>query len=221
MNEQLTLARRLPEPAAPVKRPWLVAVLAIGALASLGAAIYGLTGLSAAIAERPQTIVQGAEYLGEALEAAPWTELGEGGPVIWALAPARCRECRAFFTHDLPSLERLGVRVRLIVAAPRDENDAGVLAWTAQAAQARGAGQLAPLLGGQSLPPAPRADPAEVEGYLEWGRATHDRLAGIVELNGLDMETPTLFWQRGEEWRADIGRDPFAAAHVRRELARN
>jgi len=213
-------ARRRPEAGAPVRKPWLVVLMVALCFAAAAGAIIGLAGLSRTLESRPIVIVQGADALQSVLSQAPWAgppvvEPGQG--TVWALAPIDCADCPRFFDDILPSIEADGAAVRLILYAPRGEADAAALARVAVWAQARDASLLAQLRGDGVAAP-PEADPAAIEGYVEWGRAAHDRIAGIVALNGTEMKTPALFWRRGPEWRALIGAGPNASDHVRREL---
>ncbi|MGE0827812.1 MAG: hypothetical protein AB7O04_00475 [Hyphomonadaceae bacterium] len=206
-------------PMSPVKRPWLVALLAVLCTAAAGAAIIGLAGVSYMLRLRPQTLLYETASLGEALDESPWIETGGAGPIVWAVLPPRCPQCANFFHRDLPALEADGLRVRVILYAPRDERDARLAAWVAEAARVRRADQLAWLKADADMPAVQGRDAAEREGYLEWGRAARDRLAAIIAANGATMEAPVLFWRRGPEWRVDLGPDHLRAAHARRELA--
>ncbi|MGE0044738.1 MAG: hypothetical protein AB7J28_02820 [Hyphomonadaceae bacterium] len=203
---------------AAVKRPGVLAALALAAFLAAAAAIGGLAQLAAVRAAGPVTVASGPGALADALEDAPWIETGGDGPVVWAVASAQCPGCGAFFTEELEALEEEGFRVRVIVVSPRDERSALRAAWIAQLAEIRTPEALAPLTEGRALP-APRAgDAAAREGHLEWTRASYDRIAAIVARNERRMALPALFWRRGADWRALIG-GAHAHEHARRELA--
>jgi hypothetical protein len=202
-----------------IRRPWLMAIMAAAALASAGLAVAGLSGLATSLRSEPITIAVADEELADALQDAPWVEAGGRGPVVWAVSAAACDACAAFHQADLPALEAEGLRVRVIMVSPRQGRDAALEAWTAAFAQNRDPAMLAPLSAGRAPPRVPPDDPAEIEGHLEWGRSSYDRVAAIVERNGGRMRLPALFWRRGPEWRAAVGRDAHLAAYVLRELA--
>src|SRR5262249_55054486 len=103
--------------------------------------------------------------------------------------------------------------------SPREGRHPRLDAWTAAFAENRNIALLAPLRARRPIPEQPTDDPAIVEGYLEWGRASYDRVATIVARNGGTMRTPALFWRRGPEWRAAIGKDGGLADRALRELA--
>lgn len=211
---------RPPDVSARVRRPALLALLAALTGVAAAAAIVGLVRVSRTIERAPLVIVRAADELAPALDAAPWA--GEEadtaeGPLVWALAPLACNTCGAFYDRVLPQLEQSGASVRLIVYAPRDERDPAVLARAALWAQARDPGLLSALRG-EGAPRPLDSDPAAVEGFVEWGRASHDRIARILRLNGADMATPALFWRAGPEWRASLGNPPHTADYVRRDF---
>jgi hypothetical protein len=211
---------RPPEPSARVRRPTLLVLLAALTLAAAAAAVVGLAQMARTLEQAPIVVARAGEELAPALEAAPWAgEEGDApqGRIVWALAPLACGRCADFYDNVLPSLARAGASVRLIVYAPRAERDSAALARAAHWAQARDAALLETLRG-EAAPRPPDAAPAAIEGFVEWGRASHDRIAGILRLNGADLATPALFWQVGGEWRASLGNHPYSADYVRRDL---
>lgn len=201
-----------------VRRPGLLGAMAALALAAAAMAGLGLVGLAASLRAEPVTLAIADEDLGEVLAQAPWAESGGEGQVVWAVASAVCRDCKDFLGHDLAALEAEGLRVRLIMVSPREGRHPSLDAWTAAFAETRDPSLLAPLRARRVVPAQPPDDPAVVEGYLEWGRASHDRIAAIVARNGGEMRLPALFWRRGPEWRAAIGRNGAIADRALREL---
>jgi hypothetical protein len=198
------------EPPTEVRRPWLVSVLGAFAFVAALGAVTGLGGLSAALQERPVTLAAESDLLEAALQEAPWDELGGDGPVVWAVAPVRCGECAPFFEKDLPALAAQGLRVRLIVIEPRSANP------PRKEEAARAAPEFIRV---RALDPTPSLfAAAEPEGRLEWARASYDRIAAIMAVNGAPMELPCLIWRRGSEWRAAFARAGRGAEHARQEL---
>jgi hypothetical protein len=202
-----------------VRRPWLLALVAAAAMASAGLTMAGLVGLAGSLRAEPATVAIADEQLSDALNDAPWVDAGGQGPVVWVVAAARCDGCAQFHQQDLPRLEAAGLRVRIIMVSRREDRHPELDAWTAAFAEARDPTMLVPLKAARALPQPPPDDPAEVEGNLEWGRASYDRIAAIVARNGGRMRMPALFWRRGAEWRAAIGRDAHLADRVLLELA--
>ncbi|MBL8551731.1 MAG: hypothetical protein JNJ73_17215 [Hyphomonadaceae bacterium] len=206
-------------PSAEVRRPWLVALMGAAALAAAGLAMAGLVGLAMSLRAEPVTVVIADEELGPALAEAPWAESGGEGPVVWVVASGQCDGCADLLGRDLAQLEAEGLRVRLILVSPREGRHPRLDAWTAAFAETRDPSLLAPLRAHRPVPEVPRDDPAIIEGYLEWGRASYDRIAAIVARNGATLRAPSLFWRRGAEWRLAVGTDGAAADRALRELA--
>jgi hypothetical protein len=217
-----------------VKRPRLLAavVAGVGSLAAMAA--MGLADLRAYLSASPTVVAVGASQLQAALQDAPaLVDNPIDSPTAWLLTSPRCEECRRFENRDLARLQAMGVKVNVIVVAPRGapgvtDADRTLVAnlalkreWSVFKACMASAPSLAPKIFEVNSACAQNAvgDEAVVDGYLEWGRASHDRISAVLAANGADMKLPALFWRRGVEWRALVGEDPRAVEHVARDLA--
>jgi hypothetical protein len=217
-----------------VKRPRLLAgvVAAVGSLVAMAA--IGFADLRDYLGASPTVVAVGASQLQAALQDAPaLVDNPNDSPTVWLLTSPRCEECRRFENRDLARLQAMGVKVNVIVVAPRDAPgvtaaDRSLVAnlalkreWSVFKACMATAPSLAPKVFEVNAGCAVNAvgDEAVVDGYLEWGRASHDRISAVLAANGADMKLPALFWRRGVEWRALVGEDPRAVEHVARDLA--
>jgi hypothetical protein len=174
-------------------------------------AVGGLGGMASALEEQPVTLAAEADLLEAALQEAPWIERGGEGPVIWAVAPLRCQRCAPFFERDLPALRAQGLRVRLILIAPRSG---------AVQPEPAGAPKVVRIRHGGPPMFAAAQDPIGASARDEdWARASLDRITAILAANGASMEMPCLIWRRGFEWRAAFARPGRSADYALQELA--
>jgi hypothetical protein len=206
------------EATVPVRqRKLLLAAIGVTGGAALLMA-FGLWDLGLRRANAPSVVAVEKSVLADALEDAPWISSGKEGPVLWVVTAPDCSRCRVFEKQVLPALIDKGVEARVIVVSPRDkpapEADAQAVAavakrrdWVAlQAWMASGKRNGDPL------------NAADADGYLEWGRASYDRISRALSRNGLDLAAPTVLWRVGPEWRASVKPDGRAIARMRDDL---
>jgi hypothetical protein len=200
--------------AARIARPallWLVSVIAFGGAALAGA---GLVGLHGARLAGPVTLVSETERLEDALADGPWTGSDPNGPIVWAFVRPACDNCGDFSAASLAALADEDMELRVVVVAGREDasGPAATLAemrdWSIFEDWANGA-----------TPEVASRDPAAQEGYREWGRASWDRVAAILRLNGVDPRPPLLIWRRGPEWRVLVGTRAATLDALRRDMA--
>jgi hypothetical protein len=204
---------------APVQRQsMLFAAVGLTAAAALCMAV-GLWDLGQRQTTAPKVVAVEKAVLSDALNDAPWISSGGEGPVVWLVTAADCPACRRFEKQVLPGLLDKGVQARVILVAPREHEvappDAQVIAavakqrdWvTLQAWMTSGKPDQSPI------------GAADREGYLEWGRASYDRLAVTLKRNGMDLAVPALFWRVGPEWRASVKPDGRTLAFLRDDVA--
>lgn len=191
------------------------------ALALAAAATIGLTALAQAALfglERAQTasgaLPIGAYALEDALTRAPSVALAEGERAVWIVSGVDCPACR---TLERRAAERLGggaYAIRLVLAAPRDAAlepaeaiglaalaRRGTGAWEDCVDDARGLAFVSDVRCQRHI----SSDPAEIEGYLEWGRASYDRIADVLSANGVTLEPPAVIWRDEAGWQVTMG----------------
>jgi len=217
-----------------VKRPRLLATVVAGVWCLAAMAAISFADLRAYLGASPTVVAVGAAQLQAALQDAP--SLADNpldSPNVWLLTSPSCQDCRRFEERDLPRLQGLGVKVNVIVVAPRDapnvtKEERDLVAnlalrrdWSVfKACMATAAGETPKVFEVNSAcAKTGIQDAAVVDGYIEWGRASHDRISAVLAANGEDLKLPALFWRRGVEWRAVVGQDPHAVEHVARDLA--
>ncbi len=199
-----------------IGNPGLAAFIVAATVAAGLFLAAGFAELGARRAAAPVVLAVEKAALEEALNEAPWISSGEGAPILWVLSEPGCAPCRRLETEILPKLVDRGVQARVIVAAPRAKqaDEAGAVAALAQA---RDWLALTAWTAGRAVPGARALEPAAEEGYLEWGRASRDRLSNAVGRNGLTLRTPALFWRDGPEWRALMAPDARGLALLQAE----
>jgi hypothetical protein len=216
-----------------VKRPRLLSAVVAGVAALASFAAMGLADLRGYLSAAPTVVAVGANQLQAALQDAPALADDEtDSPTVWLMTSPRCQACRKFENRDLQKLQAMGIKVNVIVVAPRDapdvtDADRSLVAnlalkrdWSVFKACMATAPSLAPKVFEVDAACAGNVGDADaIDGYLEWGRASHDRINEVLAANGADLKLPALFWRRGVEWRALVGEDPHAAEHVARDLA--
>jgi hypothetical protein len=168
----------------------------------------------------PAILVAGADDLTDALADAPLLGGDRDGPKVWVIADSDCPLCQPLFRETLPDLRDRGfdVRVMLVSRAADQARDAAFVAvlaknrewqafetWAFDSAVTEGT----PGLSG----------PEEVEGYLEWGRASLARVEAVLKDNDLTLKLPIVIWRRGPEWRVAPALAPQTFERARRDLA--
>ena len=204
---------------AVVTRPLVfVAVLALAVAAFAGAA-WSLW--------RAQTDAAGwtvvavdRDLLPDALADGPFVS-SEGRGEVWIVTTPDCAACAALETRAAADLAGQGVGVRVMMLAPRDTDlDDATLARVAGVAARRD--WLAYRACFPKAQPACEAAPLDAEaidGYLEWGRASQDRLGAVVAANDAPVRFPLVFWRAGREWRLATGADAADLRQIARDVA--
>jgi hypothetical protein len=217
-----------------VKRPRLLAAVVAGVWSLAATAAISFADLRAYLGASPTVVAVGAAQLQAALQDAPsLADNPVDNPNVWLLTSPGCQDCRRFEDRDLPRLQAMGVKVNVIVVAPRDatnvtKEERDLVAnlalrreWSVFKACMATSPSAAPKVFEVNSACARTGiqDAAVVDGYIEWGRASHERIGAVLAANGEDLKLPALFWRRGVEWRAVVGQDPHALEHVARDLA--
>jgi hypothetical protein len=196
----------------------LFAAIGLTAAAALCMAV-GLWDLGQRRNTAPKVVAVEKAVLADALNDAPWISSGGEGPVVWLVTAADCPACRRFEKQVLPGLLDKGVQARVILVAPREHEvappDAQVIAAVAK--QRNWVALQAWMTSGK--PDDSIIGQADRDGYLEWGRASYDRLAITMKRNGVDLAVPALFWRAGPEWRASVKPDGRTLAFLRDDVA--
>lgn len=203
----------------PVRRQsMLYAAVGLTAAAALCMAV-GLWDLGQRQTTAPKVVAVEKAVLADALNDAPWITSGGEGPVVWLVTATDCQACRSFEKQVLPGLLDRGVQARVILVAPREREvaqpDAEVIA---AAAKTRDWVALQAWMT-SGKPGEGAIGPADREGYLEWGRASYDRLAVTMKRNGINLAVPALFWRVGPEWRASVRPDGRTLAFLRDDVS--
>jgi hypothetical protein len=181
---------------------------------------FGLYDLGQRRAAAPAVVAVEKTNLAEALDDAPYVSSRGDGPVLWLVTAPDCAPCRAFERKVLPGLLDRGVEVRVILAAPREARiDAGEAQWIAAVARRREWVSLHKWMTGGAAQADVSLEAPAAEGYLEWGRASFERIDGALHENGLALAAPALFWRVGPEWRASVKPDERAIKFLRDDLA--
>jgi hypothetical protein len=196
----------------------LAAVLGLTALATACLA-WGLWDLAQRRAAAPSVVAVDKATLADALSDAPWISSGGNGPVVWLVTAPDCAPCRTFERRALPDLLDRGVEARVILVAPRVGADFGDARQVAALARRRDWVALHTWMAGGGDRTGAALEAAATEGYLEWGRASYDRITQAVERNGLKMAVPAVFWRAGPEWRASVRPDERAIRFLHEDLA--
>jgi hypothetical protein len=199
-----------------VERPvllWLASLVAFGAA---GVAVLGLSGQYAARLAGPVTLVSDTEEIADALSDSPWTGSEANGPIVWAFMQPDCAACGKLDAAAVASLADENMEIRMIVVAPRGAAEPDIS--TAALAESRDWSELEQWAAGAAITPQ-TPDAAARDGYIEWGRASWDRVAAILRDNGVDPKIPLLIWRRGPEWRVLVGGRAVTLDAVRRDMA--
>jgi hypothetical protein len=204
-----------------VKR-WPMLGLAGGLLAAASLCLaFGLYDLGQRRVAAPAVVAVEKSSLSEALADAPFVSSNGQGPVLWLVTAPDCAPCRAFERKVLPGLLDRGVEARVILVAPREARiDAGEAQWIAAVARRREWVSLHKwMTGGAAAGTDIPLEPSAAEGYLEWGRASFERIDSALHQNGLALAAPSVFWRVGPEWRASVKPDERAIKFLRDDLA--
>ncbi len=199
----------------------LVTAVAFGAAALAGA---GLMGMQAARMAGPVTLVSATEEIADALTDSPWAGSEGNGPIVWAFTRPACGDCGKLDPASVAALAEEEMEIRMVVVAPRGAGDAeaaaapsAMHAAAASLAQSRDWAEMQRWSAGEA-PIAFSGDRQSVDGYVEWGRASYDRVAAILRDNGVDPKLPLLIWRRGPEWRVLVGGRAVTLDAVRRDM---
>ena len=219
------MSETFPHPSPRVRRPallWLVSAIAFAAAALAGA---GLVSMHAARLAGPVTLVSDTEEIADALSDSPWAGSPANGPIVWAFTRPDCRDCGKLDAASLAALADEEMEIRMVVVAPRGVGDAGadapptlMHAAAASLAENRDWAEMQRWSAGETPIPF-TGDRASADGYVEWGRASFDRIAAILRDNGVDPKLPLLIWRRGPEWRVLVGGRAVTLDALRRDMA--
>lgn len=204
-------ARRVQHPAL------LGLVLALTALAGLGA-VSGLVGLHAARLAGPVPLITQTEEVADALGDSPWVGSDATGPVVWAFVKSDTACCGSLTPARLVALSDENMELRIVVVAPRTGAGDTAKASAATLAVSRDWADLRRWADGAATT-GRAADPAETEGYVEWGRASYDRVAALLRRNGVEPRLPLVIWRAGPEWRVLVSGPGARIDSIRRDMA--
>ncbi len=174
----------------------------------------------------PHTVRVDADALAAVLHQAPWVSPGGTGPVLYKVGYRSCPDCIAWDRSVLPGLLAAGVQTRILLYARRQGATALERAMAAALACGRDWQMYERWTGDveaayahrYGVPPEPQAG-TRLGACLEQGRQARDRIEQILAENGLNMETPALFWQDSKgAWRAFMGNNARVNRRIRREL---
>ncbi len=199
-----------------VERPallWLASVIAFGAAAMAG---LGLWSRHAERLAGPVTLVSETDQIADALSDSPWAGSESNGPIVWAFTRPDCDDCGQLDAAAIAALAEEDMEIRMVVVAPRTDADGDAAA--AALAESRDWAALQRWAEGDAIAPQTTDDAAR-DGYIEWGRASWDRVAAILRENDLDPRMPLLIWRRGPEWRVLIGGRAVTLDAVRSDMA--
>ena len=192
--------------------------IAFGGALAAGA---GLMGLRDARLAGPVSLVTATEDVADALSDAPWIGSESNGPVVWAFTRPDC-DCGKLTPAAVAALADEEMEIRVVVVAPRPANATAPPpasnVTVATLAENRDWAALQHWAVGAPVTAA-SSDPAATDGYVEWGRASYDRIAAILRENGVDPKLPLLIWRRGPEWRVLVGSHAATLDAVRHDMA--
>lgn len=145
----------------------------------------------------------------------------EGPAQVWIVSTPDCPACAALEARVAADLVGQGVGVRLMMLAPRDvvADDAMMARVATVAARRDWLTYQACFPTAQAACDAGALDAAAIDGYLEWGRATQDRIAAVVSANEAPLRFPMVFWRAGREWRLATGADAADLRQIARDVA--
>jgi hypothetical protein len=159
------------------------------------------------------------------LQEAAWVSLNAqpDAPTLWVVVEADCGPCQAVLAGPLQRAERRAVDLRLVLVGRSDSPLAPLVAAIARDRSAavyvdwRAAG-FSPSFADAPAPPTTPDAHADMEGYVELGRAVSERLGTIATRNEVTLGPLALFWRMGPEWRCAPDADAAAVALALREL---
>jgi hypothetical protein len=138
------------------------------------------------------------------------------GDPVWLIAHVGCEGCDAATAQALERLAQAGLDAQILFAPDAYPAPSETAALVAVVARTGEAGHFETWRQGRPLPPLV-TDPAEAEGYGELARQSAERVAAVLEANGLDAPMPVLIWRDEGAWRALPAGRPAAAA-IQRDL---
>jgi hypothetical protein len=208
-----------------ISRPVIFAVVIAAVLAAFAAAGWSLFMAGAGGAgggpAGPLVIASDRADLPDALADAPFVAANDRSDV-WILVKPGCPDCEKLQSGLVAKLIEQGVGVHVMVVLPRED--------IASPAIAAGVAQIAARKDWTMLLACyPRAgagcetgalEPEAEDGYLEWGRASLDRIEPILAANDASVAFPMAFWRAGREWRAALGDDAAAWASLSKDVSR-
>lgn len=196
-----------------VKNPAALAIAAAATVGLTALAQAGLFGLSAAPLANGALPI-GSAALEDALDRAPFVPIAEGEIEVWIISGIDCPSCRTVERRARAAAETSGYALNLLIAAPRgaplEEAEAvglaalarqGAGAWTDCVDASRGLTFVSDVKCRRHV----STDPAEIEGYVEWGRASYDRIERVLAVNGIALEPPAVIWRDEDGWRVSSG----------------
>lgn len=191
-------------PVAAIRRPAAFAAVAAATAALAASCLVSLLDLRVALRDGPRPVLAGASALEQALLDAPaqTVTFGDGAAEAWLITTPDCADCREVEATLVPQVEGAGsLTLHVLLVAPRQaqadsagESAAVLLAKGSDWRSARA------CLGGARGCDEPM-EPAEREGYLEWGRASFERIAASLQADGLSLRPPALIWREDGAWR--------------------
>ncbi|MDX2235176.1 MAG: hypothetical protein NW200_11830 [Hyphomonadaceae bacterium] len=199
-----------------VERPALLGLVCAIAFGAAGLAGFSLWSQHAQRLAGPVTLVAETDEIADALADSPWTGSDSTGPIVWAFTAPDCADCGRLDAAAVAALSQEEMEIRMVVVAPRSAPEADPAA--AALAESRDWTALERWAAGDAIAPV-SADAAAREGYVEWGRASWDRVAAILRENDIDPRLPLLIWRRGPEWRVLPGGPAVTLDAVRRDMA--
>ena len=202
-----------------VQRPALLGLMCAIAFGAALAAGAGLMNLNAARLAGPVTLVTATGEVADALSDSPWVGSPANGPIVWAFTAPDCAACGKLTPAAIAALAEEEMEIRMIVVAPRGKGVAASDGAVAALAETRDWDELRRWTAGVAPTTAVPRDASVVEGNVEWGRASWDRIAAILRDNGVDPKLPLLIWKRGPEWRVLVASPAATLDAVRRDMA--
>ena len=181
---------------------------------------FALWDLSQRRSAAPAVVAVEKTVLAEALEDAPWISSGGDGPELWLVTATDCPACRTFEQRVLPGLLDRGIDAHVILVVPEAANANDEQAQKVAAlAKRRDWVSLHNWMNNRDDIEA-TLEPAAAEGFVEWGRASYERIGQALRRNGQELAAPALFWRSGPEWRASVRPDSRATAFLENDLGR-
>jgi hypothetical protein len=200
-----------------VQRPTILGATLTCTLAAFGLVAFGWADLHSLRTTPPPTdITDKGEAIAEALEAAPFVSAAGVAPAqLWAIAPAVCADCARFHRETVAVLAAGEGLVRVLVAPQRNAGGDETAFVAALAKRRDWAAYRRFADTGAMVGDAAMTDPAEVEGFAEWARASADRLATL----GVTVDGPVVMWAVGDAWRIVSGPAALDAGRIQRLAA--